>query len=166
MIHDSSCHWSIIWYCSLRAYCRRCAAGSWSWNSSTSRPLLGIQSAICKLFECSLWWMPIWGKPDETISFLLIPLLFKMFCSYLTTSSMQNKYDYCIGTSEHGKQMRSSDLSIPKCRHVVIVCSQASARGGIIYLFVYSLELTRTERINLIGTCWLHLGVLVVLKKA
>ena len=79
---------------------------------------------------------------------------------------MQNKYDYCIGTSEHGKQIKSSELSIPKCRHVAIVWAQASARGEIIYLFVYSLELTRNEHINLIGTCWLHLGDLVVLKKA
>ncbi|MCO5580951.1 hypothetical protein L7F22_034825 [Adiantum nelumboides] len=33
----------------------------------------------------------------------------------------EGKYDFCIGTSEHGEKIRSTDLVIPKCKHLLVV---------------------------------------------
>lgn len=53
----------------------------------------------------------------------------------------EGKYDYCIGTSEHGKKVRPMELLIPKCRHLLI------AFGGLSGL-EESLELDRRLKVH------------------
>eukprot|EP00250_Pteridium_aquilinum_P016030 c22904_g1_i1 orf=298-1956(-) len=33
----------------------------------------------------------------------------------------EGKYDFCIGTSEHGEKLGPTDLMIPKCKHLLVV---------------------------------------------